>query len=293
MTFSYYFMVSSTRHIMQKLLIAIDFSRASQQAYAYGAWLSLSLGAEVHLIYINNATKAEATLSEKARREMVTRDNLEYEQRLRRLATAYPDQAPKDWEELKLRSLLVRNGPVASTLANAAEAINADLLVVGVREKHQLQEYLLGSVSTHLIGKTPCPLLVVPEQAAYEPIKNIAFAVDITLDEQLILPQLKAFADPLGAQVQPFFVNMLPEEQDKIKVERLNAEGQRVDMVRDKSVRSGINYYLEHFPCQMLAMYLPKRAFPDNLLRGNLVRSTAWRSRLPFLVFREGVNRKV
>lgn len=278
---------------MQKLLIAIDFSPASQQAYEYGVWLSLALGAEVHLVYVNTATQAETALPEKVRREMVTRENLEYEQRLRRLATAYPDQAPPEWEDLKLRSLLVRNGSVASALANAAEEINADLLIVGVREKHQLQEYLLGSVSTHLIGKTPCPLLVVPEKTAYQAIKNIAFAVDITLDEQLILPQLKAFADPLDARVQPFFVNMLPEEQDKIKVERLNADGQRVDMVRDKSVRSGINYYLEHFPCQMLAMYLPKRAFPDNLLRGNLVRSTVWRSSVPFLVFREGVNRKV
>jgi len=272
---------------MQKLLIAVDFSPASRNAYEYAVWLSLVLNAEVHLVFINKAVQAEATLPENVRREMVTRENMEYEQRLRRLATAYPDQSPEDWSKLQLKSLMVRNGPVAQTLAETAAEVEADLLVVGVREKHKLQEYLFGSVSTHLSGRTPCPLLIVPESARYHPIKNIAFAVDITLDEQLILPQLSAFAEPLGAEVMPFFVNMLPEEQDKIKVERLDAEGQRIDMVRDERVSSGINYYLEHFPCQMLAMYLPKRAFPDNLLRRNLVKRTAWRSQLPFLVFRE------
>jgi len=272
---------------MQKLLIAVDFSPASRNAYQYAVWLSLELNAEAHLVFVNQAVQAETTLPEKARREMVTRENMEYEQRLRRLATAYPDQSPEDWSKLRLKSLMVRNGPVAPTLAKTAEEVEADLLVVGVREKHLLQEYLFGSVSTHLASRVPCPLLIVPEHAQYEAVKNIAFAVDITLDEQLALPQVKAFAEPLGAQVMPFFVNMLPEEQDKIKAERLNAEGKRIDMVRDERVSSGINYYLEHFPCQMLAMYLPKRAFPDNLLHGNLVKRTAWRTPLPFIVFRE------
>lgn len=272
---------------MQKLLVATDFSPASRHAYEYAAWLSLELKAEVHLVYVNSATQAETSLPENARREMITRENLEYEQRLRRFATAYPDQSPEDWSALRLKSLMVRNGPVAHTLVKTAEEIDADLLVAGGREKHDLQEYLFGSVRTHLTGQTPCPLLIVPEKAAYQPIKNIAFAVDITLDEQVLLPQVQAFAEPLGAEVMPFFVNMLPEEQDKIKVERLDAEGQRIDMVRDERVSSGINYYLEHFPCQLLAMYLPKRAFLNKLLHGNLVNRTAWRTALPFLVFRE------
>lgn len=272
---------------MKKLLVAADFSHASQKAFEYAAWLSIELTAELHLVFVNTDTQAETTLPETSRREMVSRENLKYEQRLRRMATAYPDQAPEDWASLKLKSLMVRNGPVSATLARAAKEIGADFLVVGVRAKHKLSEYLFGSISTHLIGRAPCPMLIVPELASYEPIQRIAVALDITLEQQSVLPQVEAIAAPLGAEVAPFFVNMLPEEQDKIKVERLDADGQRVDMVRDESVSSGINYYLERFPCQMLAMYLPKRAFPENLLHGRLVRRTAWRTPLPFLLFKE------
>lgn len=53
------------------------------------------------------------------------------------------------------------NGPVASTLAEACED-GVDLLLVGSRHYGPVMRVLLGSVSTQLIHKAPCPVMVVP-----------------------------------------------------------------------------------------------------------------------------------
>lgn len=56
-------------------------------------------------------------------------------------------------------------GPVAETLAEACED-GVDLLVVGSRGYGPLGRVLLGSVSTAILHKAPCPVLVVPRSTA-------------------------------------------------------------------------------------------------------------------------------
>jgi len=53
------------------------------------------------------------------------------------------------------------SGPVATTLAEACEE-GVDLLLAGSRRYGPVTRVLLGSVSTQLIHKAPCPVMVVP-----------------------------------------------------------------------------------------------------------------------------------
>lgn len=53
-------------------------------------------------------------------------------------------------------------GTPAPTIAAACEEIGADLLVAGSRGYGPVMRVLIGSVSTQLLHKAPCPVLVVP-----------------------------------------------------------------------------------------------------------------------------------
>jgi nucleotide-binding universal stress UspA family protein len=53
-------------------------------------------------------------------------------------------------------------GTPGSTIAVACEEIGADLLVAGSRGYGPVMRVLIGSVSTQLLHKAPCPVLVVP-----------------------------------------------------------------------------------------------------------------------------------
>jgi nucleotide-binding universal stress UspA family protein len=282
------FLFSSLKsaNLMHRLLVATDFSPAAWTAFEYTLQLAAHLKAEIHLLFINKAVKAETSLPEQHRRALIERDNQAYEKKLQRWARHYPDQ-PREYVASSNLHFHVRAGKVASGIIQAASELQAEVIVLGGREKHNIREHLFGSVTTQLIGRSPCPMLIIPEKARYQKLQSIALAIDITLSEEGVFQGLKEIAGPLNASVQPFFVNMLPGEQDKVKLEQLDANGQRIDMVRDREITSGITYYLEQNPVQMLAMYIPRRAFHEHLLHGHLLRYMAWHTPLPLLLVRE------
>ena len=60
----------------------------------------------------------------------------------------------------------VLNGGTAEALADACMGgVGVDLLVVGSRGHGTIERVLLGSTSSALIEKAPCPVLVVPRPA--------------------------------------------------------------------------------------------------------------------------------
>jgi nucleotide-binding universal stress UspA family protein len=56
---------------------------------------------------------------------------------------------------------LVWDGDAGSSIAEAAEAEEADLVVVGTRGRSGAERMLLGSVSDHVVRHANCPVLVV------------------------------------------------------------------------------------------------------------------------------------
>lgn len=61
------------------------------------------------------------------------------------------------------RKVLV--GRPAERLAELADDVDADLIVVGSRGHRLVQAALVGSVSSELLGLAPCPVLVLPARA--------------------------------------------------------------------------------------------------------------------------------
>lgn len=60
------------------------------------------------------------------------------------------------------------NGVPGATIVEACEELGADLLVAGSRGYGPVMRVLLGSVSTQLAHKAPCPVLVVPRPKSEE-----------------------------------------------------------------------------------------------------------------------------
>ena len=56
-------------------------------------------------------------------------------------------------------------GQTARTLAEFAQSVDADVIVVGTRGHSALAGALLGSVAQGLLHSAPCPILVVPPAA--------------------------------------------------------------------------------------------------------------------------------
>ena len=63
----------------------------------------------------------------------------------------------------------VQRGQPAVVLAEVAADGDAELIVVGSRGRGAWRSAALGSVSSEVARRAPCPVIIVPERAAVEP----------------------------------------------------------------------------------------------------------------------------
>lgn len=136
--------------MIQRILVATDFSPSADEAWRWAMNLARSLGADLCLIHVAMSMPADAP--RKAYQDY-ERDAALAEQRLReRAASAVVARGVKT---------LLRTGEPAQVLAEMASAENIDLVVVGTHQHHRAGDILVGSVAERLIRLAPCTVVVV------------------------------------------------------------------------------------------------------------------------------------
>ena len=184
----------------------------------------------------------------------------------------------------------IRSGNTVDEIVKFSEENAIDLIVIGTKAKHNLWEYLFGSVSTTLVKKSKIPVLIVPEGLQFKKPKNIAFANDFMTNE-ISFKYLDDFAAIFNADIQQVHVNILPSDFSDLKEEVVEvSEDEKhklATVIRDKSVKKGLDFFIKTHQIDLLALYLPQRTFAENLLHSSVSKQFALSSKIPLLIFKD------
>ncbi len=273
---------------MKKLLVPIDFSPAAKTGFDSALQICNIIEAEIYALNIyqepiNNYSQDVSTLIqqeiEKKRRNS-----------LNKFTSIPPGLNPTDEEIKPTIHTVIKHGNTVDGIVAFSKENNIDLIVIGTKAKHNLWEYLFGSVSTNLIKKSKTPVLIIPEGFKFEKSKNIAFANDFQTDE-ISFKFLDEFAEMLGAEIKQVHVNILPSDFSDLKEEVIEASDDEkhryATVIRDKSVKKGLDFFIETHNIDMLALFLPERSFTEDLLRRSVSKQLALNSQIPLLIFKE------
>jgi nucleotide-binding universal stress UspA family protein len=160
---------------MKCILVPIDFSDVTPPVIDLARQLAKALDAEVHLVHVKEFTAAAtpgglgyglAGLPELAPMSGVPVPGFE----------SMPETIPEDegqtsklakWQEeiaqdgIKV-SLQEPTGAVAEEILNQADALNADLIVMGAHGHGAMYNLLVGSTTKGVLKHSPRPVLLVP-----------------------------------------------------------------------------------------------------------------------------------
>jgi nucleotide-binding universal stress UspA family protein len=143
---------------IQKIIVPIDFSDASEAAARYAARLAASVGASIHLIHVlEEALFAPGPMEfyggalPQAREEM-------YQRACTRLNTLGATLATAGLPPFTAE---VRSGVTAEEIADAVVDDGADLVVMSTHGRTGLPHLLLGSVAERVIRTARCPVLAI------------------------------------------------------------------------------------------------------------------------------------
>lgn len=143
------------RMLPQLILVPIDFSANAEQALDYACELAGKLGAKVHLVHavVSPPSALQVALTEDIIENIVK----EHREALDKLAAARAGRA-------SFGAPTVEVGDPRDTIVATAEALSADLIVMGTHGRRGLSRVMMGSVAEDVIRHAPCPVLAVRAQ---------------------------------------------------------------------------------------------------------------------------------
>jgi len=279
---------------MKKILVALDYSPASKNAFEYALLLAKELKATLTLLNvvmpITNTGDYPAEIIDFAKKNEAQRATI----LLKKLTTYYPN---KDEDKFIKHNVsidyLVKEGIFSPTIIQTAEALDCDMIIAGSKSGHTLSKIILGSTVKELIRTTTIPTLIIPDGYVFKSIENIAFATALKGTDDIALTWIRQLAKTLQASVAPFFISELPydisndlEEVWESKSLPLE-EGHlsTVKVIRKASFRSGVDYYLANYPVDILAMFIPQRKFLEQLFHLSKTQQMVVNTDVPLLIY--------
>ena len=279
---------------MKKILVALDYSPASKNAFEYALLLAKELKANLTLLNVVLPITDNGDFP----REIIDFARANEQHRattlLKKLTTYYPDKDADKFIKHNIQiDYLVKEGIFVPTIIQTAEELDCELIIAGAKSGHYFSKMVWGSTVRELISKTTIPTLVIPENYRYQTIKNIAFATALDKQDEAAILWIRQLAEGLKATVDPFFVSELPydisDELEEVwesqSLPLKKGQLTKVKVIRKASFKAGINYYLNQYPVDILAMFVPKRTFINQLFHISKTQKMVANPNIPLLIY--------
>jgi nucleotide-binding universal stress UspA family protein len=160
---------------IRSILAATDLSPLARHAVVRAALVAAELGARLSVQHVINVGALDAL------RHLIDAGSADLQQKLvdemRAEVTALAAELTARQGVQPELHLVVGN--VLAEIGSHADAIDADLLVMGARGAGFMRELLVGSTTERVLRKTTRPLLVV-KQMAHEPYRRVLVPVDFS-----------------------------------------------------------------------------------------------------------------
>lgn len=271
---------------MQTILVPVDFSPASKNALLYAANLAKVVEARLFLLH---AYMLPTPISE-VPFVMTSAESLQHENE---------DIIKKSAEELAAQFHVetnweVRIGIASDEIKSTTREQTIDLVIMGMKGAGGFEK-IIGSTTTNVIRKVRVPVLIIPHDAGYAPVSNIVYASDFTYKKSFHL------FDPLLNLAKKFksVINILhiqlthTTESPAILMGKKELEDifvgyeHRFVTIEEKSVTTGINFYLQKNAASLLVMVAHKHDFFERIFSKNHTKEMAYETHIPMLVLQD------
>lgn len=261
---------------MHRVIIPVDFSETSFNAARFAAQMLAGKKDAIAILYHNYDKEHDGDICdhylESLKQELLVKGDaqVEYEKEM--------------------------GGDLVENIVRLAHTRRATLVVMGITGKSAIQHILIGSNTLKLIDHNLYPVMVVPPEAVYNEIKNVAFAsdfkdVEATTPSALINAVLEMF-DPMLHIVNvdsEHYVSITEEyQQGKIKLQQMfkdfNTEFYFISM---NDFHDAIDNFVRDYHIDLLVTIPRHHSNSRSLFKSTHTRKLAYHSHIPLLAAHE------
>lgn len=281
---------------MKHILFPTDFSDAANNAFLYAVHLANQLNAKLFVLYsyvtpVLSATHAGQPEMLADVYQQVELSKFDY---FKKQAPALHELADKNGLDHSRLIFLFEEGTVVSSVKKVLRSEDIRLVVMGTYGASGFTEKFVGTNTVAVIQSIQQPVLAIPAQAKYSPIKKIAFTTLFREKDLAALEEVVEMAEIFEAQVYCTHVvdNIGNPASSLLYGEDWGKKftGKGLDFVfleKKENVERTINSFLKENKIDLLAIVKRNRNFFDRLVNSSLSNKFAFHSDTPILVFHE------
>lgn len=240
---------------MKKILVPVDFSRCSANALIYAASIAEHLGAELSILHVYHVP-VPATDLPMIDVSITDMEKKSYEDMHKMISALQQEQKWK--APLLFQS---RTGIASFEINSESEENDVDLIIMGMRGRTTVADKFFGSTATEMIKRSPCPLLMIPENAVFQKPENIAVACDFNHPEDVRkISAVKNFIDVFKSRLMAFSIvkdDTIPGKADVYNVleSLLSNYNHSTHLYTHADVSEGILRFTEEHNAGVLVMF--------------------------------------
>lgn len=279
---------------MQQILIPTDFSDNALNALKYGLALFKKSRCTFHLVHIDPIPPYSGAGSA-VRSASLNFEDYVLEESRERL---------KEWMS-KIEKLPLNTKHTFVTLAihdffvdaikRESENRKIDLILMGTKGASGLKKATIGSNTADVITKIKCPLLAVPEDAEYRPLREIAFPTDYhtgydgqVLDRLVSLVQVhRAALRILHISKKGVELSVAQQDNQNFLNDYLKDVEHSFHSLTGKQLEAAVQCFTESRDIDMIAMVAKNLNFFQRILFKPAVEEISYHTKVPFLVLHE------
>lgn len=261
---------------MHTVIVPVDFSDTSLHAARYAAQMLIGHYGVTFLLYHSYSKSSEAEKST---------ENLEH----------LKNELLKNYE-VKIETLTHQEDDFVSGLEKAVRHRRADMVIMGITGKSALAQVFFGSNTLKMAETKACPVLIVPQEASFNAIKNVMLASDYknTLSTTPSVP-IKNFLDVFKPQFhivnvdKDHFISLTDNyEKEKQDLKQMFAEyNPEFYFMRLFDVDEAINLFAQERNIDLIIAVQKNHSFVEKLLKGSRTKALSYHSKVPILIVHE------
>lgn len=271
--------------LMKRILCPTDYSPVARNAAHFAANVARALKAEICLFHVKSKVSEASEQYVKSRGLSL--------------------DTPEDYLGALAKEISAQYGVVCTTevetsstslsKAIAEQAGRFDFIVMGTNGPHDLVQYFTGSNSYNAALNSKVPVLIVPSEVKFKPIRNILFAFDYINQPKVPMAQLLPFAVAQESQIT--LLQVLEQEPDAgmkkhladveytVKSDFENAARLKFVNVSGGDVGSSIDSYSKKQNVDLLALCTVERNGLSSLFHESVIKKVSANAVYPLFVF--------
>lgn len=288
---------------LNNILVATDFSPASEKAIDYAALLAVENDAHLHVLHAR-------VLFEDLYQEDRFPERERYQEALDRVAGASMEGVSPKFDA-PVTKTIVRGISAPSLIVEYAQENNIDLIVVGTRGRTGLAHALLGSVAQMVVRLSPVSVLVVGQHHRHvlqrPPVRDILCPVDFSEPAKSAFATAMALANKHKAKLRalhvvediphpafymadkPAVLDVFPRVREHAEAELKNLHGDAEHVSFEAIVAEGVAHkkigeIAREHACDLIVMGSAGLKGLDALLLGSVTERVLRDSPCPVLV---------